>query len=398
MNGVKAITRKTKDVYRIAFTFMGVQCRELVDLAHSKANETYCVRLRAEILGKIARGDFRYSDYFPNSPRAVLFGHGPGKTRTLKVALEAYRDRTKLTLELSTWNGYRRDIDNLLVPWCGAKRIADFNAGDARDWVGMQPVTLKRIRNMLLPLRTVLDEAVEDGTIKTNPLATLKLAKLVPIEKRTSDYEPDPYTAAELRKLLANLPVPERWAFQLWAYTGVRTGELIGLRWPRISLEAKTIRIVETTTERVDKQRTKTKAGLRTIPLLPAALEAVEAMRSFTQLGDDRFTVNPRGRRDDKAWDTNKLASVWARAHRGTGIAVRNPYQLRHTFASHLLSQGENPAYIAKLLGHKTIEMVTRTYGRWVSEGESLGFDRPPRRYGMERLWTIEIAIAASDV
>ncbi len=32
-------------------------------------------------------------------------------------------------------------------------------------------------------------------------------------------------------------------------------------------------------------------------------------------------------------------------------------------------------------------EMVTRVYGKWVSEGEALGFDRPPRRYGMAPLW-----------
>lgn len=105
----------------------------------------------------------------------------------------------------------------------------------------------------------------------------------------------------------------------------------------------------------------------RTIPLLPAALEALQALRQHTQLAADRVTVNPRSRRDDKAWDTNKLADVWDRAHKGTGVALRNPYQLRHTFASQLLSQGENPALIAKLLGHKTIEMVTRTYdeGGW---------------------------------
>jgi integrase len=59
---------------------------------------------------------------------------------------------------------------------------------------------------------------------------------------------------------------------------------------------------------------------------------------------------------------------------------------MRHTFASHLLSQGENPAYIAKLLGHKSTEMVTRHYGRWVEQGAELGFDRPPARYGRECL------------
>lgn len=380
--GVTAITRAGgKQVYRIAFSFRGVQCRELLSLAHSKANETYCVRLRAEILGKIARGGFVYTEYFPDSPRAAVFGLG-GRRRTLRERLEDYRDRTKETLERSTWNCYRRDIDNVLVPWCGELRPAELLPSTIRDFIGLQRLSLKRIRNLVLPLRAVLQECVEDGELDANPFDRVDLAKLVAIERRTSDYEPNPYTEDELRLVLARLPEPERWAFQLWAYTGLRTGELIGLRWPRIDLEGATIRVVETTTERVDKPRAKTKAGIRTIPLLPAALEAAKAMAAHTRLAGDRFTVNPRGRRDDKAWDTNKLASVWARAHRGTGVAVRNPYQLRHTFASQLLSQGENVALIAKLLGHKTVEMVTRHYGRWVEQGQALGFNRPASRYG----------------
>jgi integrase len=388
--GVTALTRAGgKQVYRIAFSFQAVQCREIISRPHTKSNETYCQTLRAEILRKIELGTFVYNDYFTDSARAAIFGHGHGRAKTIKEVLESYRDRTKRTLEASTWNPYRRDIDNALVPRFGHLRLTQFTSADLRAWVGEQKVTLKRIRNILLPLRAVFAEAKEDGIIKVNPL-DIDLAKLVPIDKRTSDFEPEPYSMAELRLVLANTPEPERWAFQLWAFTGMRTGELIGLRWPRVDLEAKTLRVEETTTERVDKPRMKTPAGRRTIPLLPAALEALQGLRQYTQLGGDRVTVNPRSRRDDKAWDTNKLADVWKASHKGTGVALRNPYQLRHTFASQLLSQGENPAYIAKLLGHKTTEMVTRTYGRWVSEGESLGFDRPPRRYGVEPLWGTE--------
>ena len=71
----------------------------------------------------------------------------------------------------------------------------------------------------------------------------------------------------------------------------------------------------------------------------------------------------------------------------GTGVPYHQLYELRHTFASQLLSQGENPAYIASLLGHETVDMVIRNYGRWVAQGEALGFDRPPRRYGTRPLW-----------
>ena len=385
MIGVTPLDRKSKQVYQVAFSFRGVQCREVVDLPHSKANEQYCMRLRAEIQGKIERGDFRYTDYFPDSKRAAVFGHGAARTSTLKSALQAYRDRVEKTLEPSTFAGYRKAIDNFLVPWCGDKQISALKPSDIRDWVGLQSVRLKTIRNRLLPLRAVLDEAVADELIQVNPLDKVNLAKLVPADKRDSEFEPEPYTVAELVTVLCNIEDPhDRLVFQFWAFTGVRTGELVGLRWPRVDLGANGVHIRETTTERKDKARPKTKSGVRFIPLLPVARQALDGMRALTELTGDRVFVNPRSTRKDKAWDDKRLAQVWRRAHKGTGIKYRNPYQLRHTFASQLLSQGENPAYIAKLLGHKTIEMVQRTYARWVAEGEQLGFDRPPRRYGMD--------------
>jgi integrase len=117
--------------------------------------------------------------------------------------------------------------------------------------------------------------------------------------------------------------------------------------------------------------------------LLPAARQALDFQRSCTQPAGGRIFLNPR---NEKEWTDQSLLRLWQRTCLRAGVRYRNPYQLRHTFASHLLSQGENPAYIAKLLGHKTTEMVIRNYGRWVDQGAQLGFDRPPPRYGREPL------------
>lgn len=387
MIGITWFRRKSKDVCQIAFSYKGVQCRELVVVERTKGAETYWERRRLEILNRIDDDKFVYTDYFPKSKRAAMFGLRPVGLQTLREALEAYRDRAKKTLEPSSFAGYRKAVDHYLVPWCGHLRIADLTPAEIRDWMSKQTVKLKTLRNRLLPLRNVLNLAVTDGIIPFNPLERVDLAKQVSPAQRESDFEADPYTEDEVIKLLGNLAGEERHTFQAWAYTGVRTGEQIGLRWPRVDLEAKIVRIEETTTERQDKARPKTRAGRRNIPLLPAALEALEAQRKHTQLAGDRVFQNPRARAAGKQWDYQTLEAVWKRAHRGTQIAYRNPYQLRHTFASNLLSQGENIALISKLLGHKTIEVAMNTYAKWVEQGQQLGFERPTRRYGMERLW-----------
>lgn len=50
------------------------------------------------------------------------------------------------------------------------------------------------------------------------------------------------------------------------------------------------------------------------------------------------------------------------------GIKYRNPYQIRHTYASALLTAGANPWYVAQQLGHEDVEMVFRTYGKFIHE------------------------------
>jgi integrase len=45
----------------------------------------------------------------------------------------------------------------------------------------------------------------------------------------------------------------------------------------------------------------------------------------------------------------------------------RTPYQTRHTFASMLLSRGENPLWVAEQMGHKDWGMIRKVYGRWIS-------------------------------
>jgi integrase len=370
--GWKRVKRKTIEVYRIAFSYRGAECRETIVLPHTKSNDNYVSRLRAEILGRIARNDFSYAEFFPESSRAGEFGRGSARgVKTIGDALDAWILRNKTTLEPSTWIAYNNAVTHKLKPFFGAMKPAALLVSDIREWVGLQTTSLKTISNVLLPLRAVLDELVEDGAIKTNPLRAVKLAKLVPVVKRTSAFAPDPFTWEELTKVLLALDPVNLGVFLFWAHTGVRTGELIGLRWQRVDMAARTASIQETTTIGQDKDRPKTKSGVRTIKLLPAAWQALVLEVPLCKRADEmepgaRVFRNPKSRSEGGAWGYCALADTWRAACAKAGVRYRNPYQLRHTFASQLLSEGRPTAEIAALLGHKTIEMVIRAYGRWI--------------------------------
>jgi integrase len=379
--GVTPLKRKTKEVYQIAFSFQGVECREVVALHHSKANETYCSRLRSEILGRIAKGEFRYDDYFPESSRAALFGHsGKRKTSPLSEFIEEYRTYIKGQVEATTFVSYSKDIDVIKREF-GTTLVGGLTRQAIKAWIAREGKSLARVSKLLRHLRAVLSEARDNGVIESSPLDGLNVSRTVPAALKGSQYAPQPYTEAELVTVLANVPEPERYAYQLWAYTGMRTSELIGLRWSRIDTEAGTLRIQEVTVGGLEKANPKTRGSARTLTLLPAAVEAVTRMEALGLKGD-RFTTNPRGYGDAK-WGVGKLSDAWQRAHSGTGIAPRAPYQLRHTWASNMLSQGANIARIAANLGHRGPAMVLNVYAVWVEQGLAA----PGVTFGSQPLW-----------
>lgn len=53
-------------------------------------------------------------------------------------------------------------------------------------------------------------------------------------------------------------------------------------------------------------------------------------------------------------------------------MPVRYPYQTRHTYASMMLSAGENPMWVAQQMGHSDWAMIRRVYGRWMPDENDL--------------------------
>jgi integrase len=62
----------------------------------------------------------------------------------------------------------------------------------------------------------------------------------------------------------------------------------------------------------------------------------------------------------------------WRPTLRRAKVRYRYPYQTRHTFASRLLIAGEPELLVARLLGHATVEMIRRHYGRWIPQPDGV--------------------------
>jgi len=112
---------------------------------------------------------------------------------------------------------------------------------------------------------------------------------------------------------------------------------------------------------------------VRKVLLLPPALAALQAQKLVTFLEGKRIFYNPR---TNTPWKTDKQIREWSWRPllKKVGVRYRYPYQTRHTYASMLLSAGENMLWVANQMGHTDTEMVMKKYGKWLPQGQASGY------------------------
>ena len=200
-------------------------------------------------------------------------------------------------------------------------------------------VTRNTVKRVLTILRTCLRDAVEEGLLEANPAVGIRL----PPDTRTS--EPWTYlTVEEIAQLLGcdAIPLRTRLIYQVAIYTGLRKGELWGLRWGDVELEGDRPQITVARS-----YAGPTKGGrVARVPLLVPAQVALRRTRELATDAGPRALVFPNR---DGRMRTRSDSAGWRRHHRGggrvdpgwparAGIARRVRFHdLRHTCASHLV-------------------------------------------------------------
>lgn len=369
--GVTVRQFKTGRRIQVAFSFRGVECRELLPpqpITQTALN--HAGGLRAEIQRHIAGGTFDYAKYFPSSERARQFAPGGSRIEMRKLLedqLESYRRQVENgKLAKSTLEGYEKAINSERMQYWHAYTLAEATPSRLREWISSMHVTSKRARNLLTPLRSLFEDALNDELIDFNPFDRIALNKLLKQTTKASDYEVDPFTAAEREALLEHARTDERPMLQFWFATGLRPGELMALRWPKIDWIQGKARIDVNLVAKAEKGP-KTAAGVRDVDLVDAAIAALMMQKATTFLAGQHVFVNPR---TGEAWESDAQIrrTLWEPLLKRSGVRYRNPYQVRHTFASSALTAGANPWYIAEQLGHVDVQLVFTTYGKFIPQ------------------------------
>jgi integrase len=337
----------------ISFNWKGRRFRERIALPPTSRNHNYVKRLKATIEHEIATNTFDYARHFPDSPRlATLAGQQVGTP--LARAMELYLDGLAGQIEPETLAKYRHDAGTV-AGWFPGKTLQSLTRAEVRTKVASLNLSRKRLLNLLTPLRGALAQAVEDEAIETNPLAGFKVRRVsAPVERI------DPFTREEVDRL-ATTELGYLWKF--WAWSGPRSGELIGLLWGDVDRECEAVQIRRSV--RVGREKSpKTRAGERRIVLVPQARAALREQKR----GGDHEAVFRNPNTGERWHEDRALARAFRKACEAAGVRYRYPYQLRHTFASWALSCGENPLWVAKQMGHRDVQMVFKVYGKYMPD------------------------------
>ena len=356
--GVRA---KSPMSIEIDFTYRGARCRESLRLEPTPANLARAHRHRQVILEAIFRGTFDYAITFPHSPRAVRLATQPGDAITVSEYFERWLRQIRDQKKASTYYDYQKTIRRLIIPVFGALPLSHLNRAALKPWLATLKCSNKRIANILIPVRQGLQDAIDDEIIDHNPLIGFRYRRIEP--PKETDYI-DPFNAAEQAAIIRAARTPdERTLVSFLFWTGLRTSEWLALRWGDVDWMANEIHVRRSQTAAAryygkQAEPPKTHAGNRLVRLLPPALDALKDQRSRTSLVGELIWISPRTHR---CWtEKNFRDGFWKSTLKRAKVRYRYPYQTRHTYASMMLSAGENPAWVANQMGHKDTRMFFR--------------------------------------
>lgn len=227
---------------------------------------------------------------------------------------------------------------------------------------GFKPATCHRVVALVSSLFTDL---IERELAKVNPAKALPRAT-----RRLMRTERDPRsapfleTAEDVRKVFLALPEPINVAFAVGALAGLRTGEVLGLRWANVDLERRVLHVCEQVQDGVVLSPKSRKS--RTVPigdsLLPVLKEA--KLRS----GGAALVVPPENGRRHNHLSAHTLGKRFKDALKalnaqGAGLRDMSWYQAtRHTFGSRFVMGGGSLAMLKEILGHSTVLVTEQHY------------------------------------
>ena len=288
---------------------------------------------------------------------------------TIDAYLAGWLEMVEPRLRPATLARYRGIVAYQLVPELGRIKLAQLTTADVDRALarlldsGLSPQTVSHCRAVL---RTALNDAEKRGQVVRN-VAKLSDAPKIP-------YQPPRILSPDAAwGVLAAIKDDQlRRLATVAVHTGLRQGELLGLRWQDVGWQGKELHVskaLQRTNGAYRLVEVKSRTSRRALPLTPAALEALTAERDSQELArassgrsrqpipDLVFTTASGQPRNGSV-----VTHTFAIALSAAGLAPMHFHHLRHAFAGLMLASGVDLGTVSALLGHSSVSLTLSTY------------------------------------
>ena len=325
--------------------------------------------VKRKLQAKLTLGDFALAEDKPSAP---TLGH------YAKQWLETY---AQLNCKESTYVRYEGVIRNHLIPAWGSTQLNALTRDTIKRLLvaKRQTLTPSSVRNILTPLREMLRHAVEDEVIASNPAT--QVGRFLQ-QRQAVRQEIEPLTREELGQFLTTLQgqAPEHYPlFLCLARTGMRLGEALAVQWGDIDFPRGALPSAVTWSVVVLRAPKTAKLGgwicPNNSPTCSSAFRPTAKSRPYATDGprcQPGCFAPPPGLLNKE----NLRTRVFYRCLTKAGLRHVRIRDLRHTYASLLIQQGESLAYVRDQLGHHSIQVTVDIYGHLVPGGNKAAVDR----------------------
>lgn len=309
-------------------------------------------------------------------------------------------DYARPTIKHSTYCSYELYVRAHIKPQIGGLYMNTLRADDLQSFFnergkegnltkkgGLAPKTLTNMRNMM---HMAFAQAVKNHLMQENLIEGIRLPKASKTEMRvlTREEQRRLMTAARLA------PEPAAFGIIFDLFTGLRLGELCGLRWENVDMEHKSFLVCEirnrlpnhddsiaasTTVKTV--ATTKTDNSRRRVFIMDELFHDFEMYREIQMsIKAQDYSYNPEGyvfcQENGTPYEPRTYQDLFKRCVRQAGIQDANFHSLRHSFAARSLEQGMDVVTLSRLLGHANPSITLDKYGHALDDHKRTSLEK----------------------
>ena len=244
-----------------------------------------------------------------------------------------------------------------ILPYFGKRRLDSIKSMELLDWQNDKLKSYKEssVKKFRAIFNQILRDALFEELIEKNPFAQVLKPKKQKMLETSSKV--NPFSLDEVEDLISKADGYLKNFIAISAFTGMRPGELLALTWDDIDFENEMISIDKTRLHGKD-GLPKTKASNREIEMLPIVKKYLVEQYSLTKDNVNHQVFSTLSKKQFYSCDS--IASRFKKLL--SKDDNRYLYQLRHTFASIMMNEGEDIYWVSQMMGHEHIDITLKTY------------------------------------